>query len=83
MINKGKKLFNPLGTSDIRLTYPLTSHLTVAAQNFEYKMSNILDKPLRAASASRSALWTLIIHADMSSVSVLPGAFLAYRFRAI
>lgn len=33
MIKKGKKLFNPL----------------IAAQNFEYKMSNILDKPLESS----------------------------------
>ncbi|KAI9891522.1 MAG: Chitin synthase, class 1 [Vezdaea aestivalis] len=52
MLDRGKKLIYPL----------------VATQNFEYKMSNILDKPLESA---------------FGFITVLPGAFSAYRFIAL
>jgi chitin synthase len=51
---KGKyweKLWNPLGPSSVQLGtnssfFDLVLDNAVAAQNFQYKMSNILDKPL-------------------------------------
>jgi chitin synthase len=68
MIKGGKKLLNPL----------------IAAQNFEYKMSNILGTINPLIYRTRYSLFLdKPLESSFGYVSVLPGAFSAYRYRAI
>lgn len=68
MVNGGKKLLNPL----------------VAAQNFEYKMSNILGKLVFPVLRLQLMFWPdKPLESTFGYVSVLPGAFSAYRYRSV
>ena len=90
---KGKNwmgLLNPLGASLSessaipRMTTPLGT--TVAAQNFEYKISNILDKPTESFFGYISVLVRSIPVLPTHSIITRrfqPGAFSAYRWIAL
>lgn len=69
MLEGGKKLLNPL----------------VAAQNFEYKISNILGEHNEPSNELVIDFFFVDkpLESSFGYVSVLPGAFSAYRYRAI
>jgi chitin synthase len=60
-------------------------YVTVAAQNFEYKMSGILDKPTESMFGYISVLVRSFVAQFLTSFDIFhqPGAFSAYRYIAL
>lgn len=69
------EIYAETGTACSKLLNPL-----VAAQNFEYKISNILDKPLESMFGYISVLPGMFCG---SRLICMTGAFSAYKYRAI
>ncbi|KAJ1565710.1 hypothetical protein HK096_011423 [Nowakowskiella sp. JEL0078] len=63
----------------------LFSNPLLAAQNFEYKMSNILSKSLQSKDVILFGFFRkfTILSGLFGYITVLPGAFSAYRFKAL